>query len=62
MKKIILRTLLCLHGVVLHAQEVEKNAEERLKTFFSEYTTHAGNLGICKLDSLKIDFQRIGNE
>lgn len=24
MKKIILLTLLCLHGVVLHAQEVEK--------------------------------------
>lgn len=58
MKKIILLTLLCLHGVVLHAQEVEKNAEERLKTFFSEYTTHAVNLGICKLDSLQIDFQR----
>ena len=32
--------------------------EERLQTFFREYTTHTANIGTCKLDSFRIDFRK----
>lgn len=42
----------------LSAQELEQNVEERLRTFFTEYTTHTVNIGTCKLDSFRIDFRK----
>lgn len=47
-----------MHGTLLAAQEVEQNVEERLRTFFKEYTTNTTKLGTCKLDSFRIDFQK----
>lgn len=58
MKKIILFSLLFLHGILLSAQEVEQTVEDRLRTFFKEYTTHTTSIGTCKLDSFRIDFQK----
>lgn len=58
MKKIILFSLLFLYSMLLSAQEVEKNVEDRLRTFFKEYTTNTVNIGTCKLDSFRIDFQK----
>lgn len=58
MKKLVLFSLLFLHGMLLTAQEVEKNVEDRLRTFFKEYTTNTANIGTCKLDSFRIDFQK----
>lgn len=58
MKKIILFFLLLLHVILLSAQEVEKNVEDRLRTFFKEYTTNTAKIGTCKLDSFRIDFQK----
>ena len=45
-------------GFLLPAQELEQNVEERLQTFFREYTTHTANIGTCKLDSFRIDFRK----
>ena len=45
-------------GFLLPAQELEQNVEERLQTFFKEYTTHTTNIGTCKLDSFRIDFRK----
>lgn len=56
MKKLILTGIWLLYGILLPAQELEQNVEERLQTFFKEYTTHTTNIGTCKLDSFRIDF------
>ncbi len=40
MKKLILTGIWLLCGFLLPAQELEQNVEERLQTFFREYTTH----------------------
>ena len=53
MKKLILTGIWLLCGFLLPAQELEQNVEERLQTFFREYTTHTANIGTCKLDSSK---------
>ena len=59
MKKIILTSiLLLLYGTLLPAQEIKQNVEERLQTFFKEYTTNTINIGTCKLDSFRIDFRK----
>ena len=58
MKKLILTGIWLLCGFLLPAQELEQNVEERLQTFFREYTTHTANIGTCKLDSFHIDFRK----
>ena len=58
MKKLILTGIWLLCGILLPAQELEQNVEERLQTFFKEYTTHTTNIGTCKLDSFRIDFRK----
>ncbi|MEL5894534.1 xanthan lyase [Bacteroides sp. GD17] len=58
MRKIILISILLLHGILLSAQDIEKNVEERLRTFFREYSTNTVNIGTCKLDSFRIDFRK----
>ena len=58
MKKLILTGIWLLCGILLPAQELEQNVEERLQTFFREYTTHTTNTGTCKLDSFRIDFRK----
>ena len=58
MKKLILTGIWLLYGILLPAQELEQNVEERLQTFFREYTTHTANIGTCKLDSFRIDFRK----
>lgn len=58
MKKLILTGIWLLYGILLPAQELEQNVEERLQTFFKEYTTHTTNIGTCKLDSFRIDFRK----
>ena len=58
MKKLILTGIWLLCGFLLPAQELERNVEERLQTFFREYTTHTANIGTCKLDSFHIDFRK----
>jgi hypothetical protein len=45
MKKLILTGIWLLCGFLLPAQELEQNVEERLQTFFKEYTTHTTNIG-----------------
>lgn len=58
MKKLILTGIWLLYGILLPAQELEQNVEERLQTFFKKYTTHTTNIGTCKLDSFRIDFRK----
>lgn len=58
MKKLILTGIWLLYGILLPAQELEQNVEERLQTFFKEYTTHTTNIGTYKLDSFRIDFRK----
>ncbi|MDO4162821.1 MAG: xanthan lyase [Bacteroides sp.] len=42
----------------VHAQDIEQNVEERLQTFFHDYTTQSIDIGKCKLDSFRIDFKK----
>lgn len=58
MRKFILTSILFLYGALLPAQEIAQNVEERLRTFFKEYTTNTANIGTCKLDSVRIDFHK----
>ena len=57
MRKLILISLLLVHGLMLPAQEIERNVEERLQSFFQRYTTTV-DIGNCRLDSFFIDFPR----
>lgn len=58
MRKVILTSLWLLYGILLPAQDIEQNVEERLQRFFKEYTTRAVDIGTCKLDSFRIDFRK----
>lgn len=58
MKRALLIGLLFLQGVTATAQEIEKSVEERLQTFFQTYSPADCKIGKCKLDSIRIDFQR----
>ncbi|MDE6347348.1 MAG: xanthan lyase, partial [Bacteroides sp.] len=58
MRKLILTSLWLLYGILLPAQDIEQNVEERLQRFFKEYTTRAVDIGTCKLDSFRIDFRK----
>lgn len=58
MKKFAFSFLLCLAAASLHAQDIERNVEERLQNFFHNYTCSATRLGTCRLDSFRIDYSR----
>lgn len=61
MKKRILLAICCcsfaLNGK-LAAQDTEANVQDRLQSFFREYTTTTVNIGTCKLDSFRINHQK----
>ena len=40
------------------AQEIEQTVQERLQSFFQQYTSPSVDIGTCRLDSVRIDFQR----
>ncbi|MCI1647025.1 MAG: xanthan lyase [Bacteroides sp.] len=52
--------LICLHTLIpakVAAQDIKATVQERLQTYFQQYTTTTVNIGNCKLDSFQIDFQ-----
>ena len=44
-----------LYAICTQAQALDKNVEERLTQFFSNYLTTYANIGTCKLDAYSID-------
>ncbi len=61
MKKIIVLVICCFilaFNGKLKAQDIEANVQERLAAFFREYTTTTVNIGTCRLDSFRIDYQK----
>lgn len=58
MKKTILSLVIALYGIPLLAQDIEANIQERLTTYFQEYTTTAATIGTCRLDSFRVNHQK----
>ena len=58
MKRIVLLLTIILYGSSLFAQDIEANVQDRLQSFFREYTTTTVNIGTCKLDSFRINHQK----
>ena len=61
MKKLtVLLTLLylSLFNNTILAQDLERNVEDRLKSYFRQYKPIRANIGTCKLDSFRIDYNR----
>lgn len=61
MKKLtVLLTLLylSLFNNTLLAQDLERNVEDRLKSYFRQYKPVRANIGTCKLDSFRVDHNR----
>lgn len=58
MKRIVSLLTIILCGSSLFAQDIEQNIQDRLAAFFREYTTTTVNIGICKLDSFRINHQK----
>ena len=58
MKRIVLLLTIILYGSSLFAQDIEANIQDRLQSFFREYTTTTVNMGTCKLDSFRINHQK----
>ncbi|WP_321332464.1 xanthan lyase [uncultured Bacteroides sp.] len=57
MKKRILFFILILFSAVhAFAQEIEQNVGERLRDYFQQYTCSSTNVGTCRLDSFRIDY------
>ena len=50
--------LFLMLSVGLCAQSIERTVEERLTTYFKEYIVPSARVGVCKLDSFKIDHER----
>lgn len=57
-KRTLLSILLLLLFSHTFAQDVERNINERLKDFFNQYTCSSTNVGKCKLDSFKVDYNK----
>jgi len=55
-KRYILFLLLIIFATKGFAQDIDKNVEERLKNFFENYTCSSAQIGKCKLNSFKLDF------
>jgi hypothetical protein len=61
MKKLtVLLTLLylSLFNNTILAQDLERNVEDRLKSYFRQYKPLRANIGTCKLDSFRVDHNR----
>ena len=61
MKKLtVLLTLLylSLFNNTILAQDLERNVEDRLKSYFRQYKPIRANIGTCKLDSFRVDHNR----
>lgn len=61
MKKRILLAICCFAFTFngkLGAQDIEANVQDRLQSFFREYTTTTVNIGTCKLDSFRLNHQK----
>ena len=59
MRKLCLFLLFLIAGTpMLFAQAIEKNVEERLTDFFSNYTTVSAKIKQPALKSVEIDFDR----
>ena len=58
MKKYIVSILLTTIALGLQAQGLDRNVEERLTRFFSDYQTVQASISTCKLDSFTLDHQR----
>ena len=59
MRKLCLFLLFLIAGTsLLFAQAIEKNVEERLTDFFSNYTTVSAKINRPALKSVEIDFDR----
>lgn len=59
MRKLCLFLLFLITGTsLLFAQAIEKNVEERLTDFFSNYTTVSAKINRPALKSVEIDFDR----
>ena len=59
MKKLILLSLFLWIGTAITwGQELDKNVEQRLKEYFSNYTTTSANIGKCKLKSIEINHNK----
>lgn len=59
MKRIILVYICLLLGAAghLYAQSLEKNIEQRLTDYFTNYQTSYANIGKCKLDHFTVDHE-----
>lgn len=59
MKQIILVYTFLLFWMAgsLHAQSLEKNIEQRLTDYFTNYQTSYANIGKCKLDHFTVDHE-----
>ena len=58
MKKYIASILLATLSLGLQAQGLDRNVEERLTRFFSDYQPVQTRISTCKLDSFALDHQR----
>ena len=58
MKKYIVSILFATAFLGLQAQGLDRNVEERLTRFFSDYQPVHTRIGTCKLDSFILDHQR----
>ena len=59
MKRPLLTLLIIsLCNIYTLAQSLEKNVEERLKHFFSNYQTSYANIGSCDLESYTVDHEQ----
>ena len=59
MKQIILVYICLLLGAAghLYAQSLEKNIEQRLTDYFTNYQTSYAHIGKCKLDHFTVDHE-----
>ena len=48
----------CSFGTGVHAQGLERTVEERLKDFFSNYSTSQAHIGKSSLKSFRLDNQK----
>ncbi len=55
---ILLMLAACSFGTGVHAQGLERTVEERLKDFFSNYSTSQAHIGKSSLKSFRLDNQK----
>ncbi|MBR3896230.1 MAG: xanthan lyase [Bacteroidaceae bacterium] len=58
MRKLCMIASMLLLAMGVQAQSIERTVEERLTNYFKEYLTPEATIGVCKLDSFKIDHER----